>query len=155
MFSHTRPPKEMPWDDLIWVFLREAKTRIAQIKQSLITEPVSQLREYRVLTLGGPRQTGKSVVGQQAVKQREWARLIVRTAPGGEGVAYLNLHEKVEARRLELHQLVQSKLEGVTVLVIDNNGYPVDTASPYHAVEKLYHQHPEWFHPEFSIIHIL
>jgi predicted AAA+ superfamily ATPase len=156
MYSNSRPPKEMPWDDLVWVFLREAKTRVKQIEEQLITNPLMQLREFRVLTIGGPRQTGKSTLAQQTVRQRDNARLMINTGVGGHGVAHLKLDERVETRRLEPHQLVQSKLKDVVTLVIDNEGRNAYTSSsPYYLIERVYEQHPEWFHPEFSVVNIL
>lgn len=156
MYTNTRPPKEMPWDDLVWVFLREAKTRVKLIEQARMNDPLMQLREYRVLTLGGPRQCGKSALAQQTVRGRDNARLMINQGIAGHGVAHLNLDEKVEARRIESHHLVESKLKDVTTLVIDNEGRLAYTpTSPYYLVEQAFVTHPEWFHPEFSIVNIL
>ncbi|BAW19184.1 hypothetical protein [Ralstonia phage RP31] len=143
---------KMPWDDLIWVFLRNAPRRIEQIEQSLIKDPLSQLREFRVLTIGGPRQSGKTDAVMHIVKKHSGARLMGGWVIGSHGKT--RQVEVPAEKSLELHELVPEKLKDVKTLVIESD-FTAHSFNYYGAVEEVYATHPEWFHPEFSIIHVL
>lgn len=143
---------KMPWDDLIDAFLEDAPTRNKQIARSGFKRGLVELREFRVLTIGGPRQTGKSKAGARIVQEHPEAYMLGGWTHSDQG-KFRQIKIPAE-KSLELHELKPAKLADVKILVIEND-FSERSLNYYKALEQVYAQRPEWFHPEFSVIRIL
>lgn len=141
---------QMPWMDLIWAFLKDAASRTTRPDHELLS-PENSLRELRTLVIGGVRQSGKSKTAAEVVRTVDAARLM------GGWILRANGRQRVfdvpADKSIEPHELVEAKLKNVKTIVIDP-----DMVSPgagydyYEKIVEVYSRHPEWFHPEFSVV---
>ena len=144
----------MPWEELIKAFNDNLPKRLKLEEASLMADrPKTALREFRLLTIGGQRQCGKTIAGFETVRKNPNARLIgTRT----DGFPSLPQNDTVvRSRILMTKDIDQKSLEGVKLVVIDTDGYQHPFDDPYTELVALYSQHRDWFDPEFSIIRIL
>ena len=144
----------MPWEALVKAFILDLPNRVRHEKLSgLSAEPLVALREFRVLTIGGPRQRGKTQTAFQIVRENIQSRLL-GTHSGGFPSLPQN-DEVIYSRLLEQHRLDEYTLKGVKLLVIDHDGRRDPSDDPYAALEEVYSANPEWFDPDFSVIRFL
>ncbi len=146
----------MPWEELIWAFLKNAKARAHWANASL-TEPDFVLREYRTLTLGGHRQSGKTQAAARTVMAQDGAYLMGGWVLGGHGRAReMALQDVPLDKTIEPHELVEAKLKHVKTIVIDPDSIAEGQGHDYYGrIRAAYHNNPEWFHPEFSVVRII
>lgn len=144
----------MPWAELIQAFMLDLPNRMRRMEIAQMSDkPLMALREFRVLTMGGLRQSGKTQTAFQVVRENIQSRLI-GTRRGGFPSLPQN-DEVLRSRLLEEHQLDQMHLAGVKLLVIDHDGRQDPNDDPYAVLEEVYRTHPDWFDPDFSVIRFL
>lgn len=144
----------MPWELLIKAFMLDLPNRMRRIEIAQMSDkPLMALREFRVLTMGGLRQSGKTQTAFQVVRENIQSRLIGTRCGGFPSLPQND--EVLLSRLLEEHQLDQMHLAGVKLLVIDHDGRRDPNDDPYAELEKVYSEHSEWFDPDFSVIRIL
>ncbi len=144
----------MPWAELIQAFMFDLPNRMRREKiVNLSGDPMFALREFRVLTIGGARQCGKTQTAFQTVRENISSRLM-GTRLGGFPSLPQN-DEVLRSRLIEQHQLDEYHLKGVKLLVIDHDGRHDPNDDPYATLEEVYRTHPDWFDPDFSVVRIL
>lgn len=140
----------MPWEELIWAFLKNAKVRAYWAEQAKFA-PGVELREYRTLMIGGHRQSGKSEAAVKTVMAQDGARLMGGWVLGSHGRA--RAIQVPDDKSLDPHELVQTKLKDVKTIVIDPDLVSVGHGFDYYrSIQDVYITHREWFHPEFSVV---
>lgn len=143
----------MPWDLLINAFLRGMPDRLKLQEQCMSDNQLFNLREFHVLTIGGPRQCGKTNAVLDMVREHAHARFIKNS---GIHTPYAVKREAIlQERSLEKVGITQDDLKGVKILVIDNEGYPENELSPYKLLETMYVLHNDWFEPDVMVLRVL
>ncbi len=138
----------MPYAQLIEAFLGNLDCRMKQSKISLNNKnPLLDLREFRTLTIGGPRQTGKTGSGKDVVLSNKKARLI--------NAHHFDKERNKTIKKRTIEGFDELSVRDVEILVINQDSYPTQCNDPYASLEDVYEHHPEWFHPNFSVIRIL
>ncbi len=144
----------MPWELLIKAFMLDLPNRMKRLEATNMgNDHLFSLREFRVLTIGGARQCGKTQTAFQTVRENISSRLM-GTRLGGFPSLPQN-DEVLRSRLIEQHQLDEYHLKGVKLLVIDHDGRRDPNDDPYATLEEVYRTHPDWFDPDFSVVRIL
>lgn len=144
----------MPWDELFEAFIFSLPRRMKNEKiANMSKDPIKRLQEFRILNIGGYRQSGKTTAAFKVVRENPHARLMGSSSMGFPSLAQ-NEHE-IRSRILTIKDLDPEHLAGVKLMVIDTQGFHHAFDDPFGALTLTYYKHPEWFDPEFSIIRIL
>jgi hypothetical protein len=143
----------MPWMELIAAFLEAIPYRRERQAECLNNNPLFNLREFHVLTIGGPRQCGKTQAVVSLLEGNPDARFI-RNSNGYLPDQIKNNPELLERTFVKVG-ITKEMLEGVTILVMDNDGRPEDEMSPYRMLETMYAIHTDWFDPDLVVIRVL
>lgn len=135
----------MPWSELIAAFIDSLPDRKRMEEQCKHKDNLLTFSEFRLLTIGGHRQSGKTESARQLVLSNKKARLINAHAD------YVEENKTVLKRTIKgLNALT---LKDVEILVINQDGWVRDT--PLEEVTYLFDHSPEMFHPNFSVIILL
>jgi hypothetical protein len=147
------PNVYMPWMELMAAFFGAIPFRRQLQEQCLNDNPLFNLREFHVLTIGGPRQCGKTQALLSVMRGNEDARFIKNS--GVFTPAEVLRDPDLNARAFEKVGITKEMLEGVKILLIDNGGYPEGDLSPYRLLETMYVLHNDWFDPDLVVIRVL
>lgn len=146
-------PELMPWRPLVDVFISnrhfaEEMALHARVRsQALIT------KEFRTLVLGGCRQTGKTQLARDIVRGNPKARLI--------NAVYATMVPKevdntVAMRTInDVSHLGHVKNKDTELLVINQDGFPLDRNNPYQGLLDYLDSDPSEFPPNMQVIWIL
>lgn len=143
----------MPWNELIGAFITSLPRRLEEEKISNTNDLMKNLKEFRILTIGGHKKCGKSTAAFKIVRENKHARLM-----GFQSTGFPSLDKNdtvVRSRIFTTNDLIKDNLIGLKILVVDTNGFHNHKNNPFDVLLRVYYKHHDWFDPEFSIIHIL
>ena len=150
---------QFPWFDLMRAFIDDAPRRQELLKDCGSLHPSMEMSELRVLTLGGPRQCGKTEALFKLIKGRSDIRfsilsLYIPFYKARLGNDYLGKLFPIDLFDLDKFDTEMrngfNPFKDVRILVTDN-------LDPNYQkrLEDIYSLYKKHFHPDFMVIHVL
>jgi hypothetical protein len=148
----------MPWDKMIQAFMANIPQRMAMIEQYPSHNRMFELREFRLLSLSGPRQCGKTQALIDFVKNVSRVKFCTpefflptwKHQLDGRKFeeTYLSAPDlTVSMYKRPVGDLQYNPFAGVKLFIMDGVDGPT-----YSDFIRMYSSLPEWFDPEFMVI---
>lgn len=145
-------PGALPYRFLFEAFINSGTHRAAKAKEDLPDlSRGTLLREYHTLGIRVPRQSFSQSATRIYLEQNEDARAISYT--GHLCVSSTDKTMPHEAKMLSISNWCKEDMVGVRTLFIHSERWWRQTGCPiYLRLEEMYTEHPEYFHPDFSVV---
>lgn len=155
----SRTEVHMPWFELMQALINDTPRRVQLIKESPAMDPIMEMRELRIMTLGGPRQCGKTEALLKIIKGRSDVRFSILSYFIPFYKARLQDHYLGKLFPIDLFEMDNFATEisngnnpfaGVKILVTDN-------LQPHYQkyLEEIYYQYKAYFDEDFMVIHVI
>lgn len=147
-------PELMPWRPLVDVFISNRHFAEERAKESLARCQSFITKEFRTLIIGGCRQTGKTQLAHDIVRENPKARLI--NAPYKSIVPIVTeqvLKERTISDIDDLRNFTINK--DIELLVINQDGFSFEKRNPYMELLNCLEDSSNEFPPNMQVIWIL
>lgn len=150
-----------PWTELINAFVDNIPKRLELMEASaaLSLSPLQELNEFRILSIGGPRQCGKTEALLNFMINHEHVKLNTRSFYQRYFESRLGEAKfaKIYMDRHTLHHLTSfesltepNPFVGIKFMIFDN---AEDEA--FHYFTQIFNMRRDWFDPDFMVISVL
>lgn len=143
----------MPWRPLVDVFINNRYFAEEQARIGRHHDQAWITREFRTLTIGGCRQTGKSQLARDIVRDNPKARLVC--APYSTLIPKETDPVLLSRTIVDIDALTDPLLQDIEVLVIDHDGFPLNKRDPYQSLLNCLEEDANQFPAGLQVIRIL
>jgi hypothetical protein len=155
----SRVDVQFPWFEMIQAFIDDAPRRQQLLRDCVSMPPSTEMSELRVMTLGGPRQCGKTEALFKIIKGRDDVRFSIKSIfipyykarLGNDYLGKLFPIDLFEVSKFdeEIRNGI-NPFQNVRVLVTDNLDAHIQKD-----LKEIYSLYKEYFHPDFMVVHVI